>query len=107
MAAPTLSDVWKLFIKGSSLRRLALSLKCKLILHTAALVVFLVLSFISFLYLESVTVMKPKLLNLAFQSPPYQAPNLALHYAEASVGAPLGGWQCGGVVGRQRLWGRG
>lgn len=51
--------------------------------------------------------MKPKLLNLAFQSPLYQAPNLALHSSEGNVGAWLGGGGCGGVVRRLAVWGRG
>lgn len=39
------------------------SFKCKFILHTAGPVVFFVFSFISFVYLENVTTMKPQALS--------------------------------------------
>lgn len=48
------------------------SLKGKFILYRVAPVVFLVLSFISFLYLESVTKMKPGPLHLAFRGGLYR-----------------------------------
>lgn len=50
-------------VKSSGLRRCMFSLKCKFILHAAAPVVFLLLSFISFLSSECLTIMKPGLLH--------------------------------------------
>lgn len=66
-AVSTVSSCLKVWtyslVKSSGLRHYMFSLKCKFILHTAAPVVFLLLSFISFLSSECLTIMKPGLLR--------------------------------------------
>lgn len=66
-AVSTVSSCLKVWtyslVKSSGLRHYMFSLKCKFILHTAVPVVFLLLSFISFLSSECLTIMKPGLLR--------------------------------------------